>query len=351
MPNTVFLCFIGGRFEESPSRPSGYFHKFSQAVIAQWGEGSRVLVINGGAYADLERQLPEMHEITHLFWFADIPNEFPKLLPRIKQQNPKMVLIQSKNNRAGKYSREELYARMHASHAELLVEFTQQLEPPCIKASLLAVAGSVELESAVTVAEVGSAVVKYLKGLNSLYPPLMKTAVLTADADSFVQRDFRYQTEVPLGLHPGAFGVTRRNHVHEGVDLYTEPNTPVYAMESGQVVCVQPFTGSSAGSPWWADTQCLLIAGAHGVLNYGEIAITPGIEEGTRIEKGQLIGRVLRVLRNNKGRPGHMLHVERYRVGTTRPVTEWPLATAQPTSLIDPTDLLVGAFSAMTLEN
>ena len=144
-------------------------------------------------------------------------------------------------------------------------------------------------------------------------------------------------TELPVYPHPGAFGVQRRHHVHEGIDLYCESGTPVFAVEPGQVVAVLPFTGPDAGLPWWLDTQAVLVEGASGVVVYGEINALA--RAGDSVAAGQTLGHVTRVLRRDKGRPTSMLHLELHTAGT-RHCKPWDRVESRPLSLRDPTQHL-----------
>lgn len=144
-------------------------------------------------------------------------------------------------------------------------------------------------------------------------------------------------TGLPLAPHPGSFGFKRTHHTHEGVDLYCEEGTPVSAVEDGRVVSVLPFTGEIAGLPWWLDTYVVLVEGLSGVVAYGEIH--PTVEVGASLTAGDVLGHVQRVLRNDKGRPMSMLHLELHETGT-RTCPEWTEALGRPFSLRDPTPLL-----------
>lgn len=147
-------------------------------------------------------------------------------------------------------------------------------------------------------------------------------------------------TSIPNPPHPGAFGVARKFDNHTGVDLYAPDRTPVLAVESGVVVKVLPFTGPSAGSPWWLETQAILVAGDSGVVCYGEVE--PLVQEGMTVVRGTPLGFVRQVLPDSKVRsdiPGHMssmLHLELYESGTSQPV-EWLLGEAKPSNLLNPT--------------
>lgn len=136
---------------------------------------------------------------------------------------------------------------------------------------------------------------------------------------------------------PGAFGAVRRHDVHTGVDLYCPEGTEVIAVEAGVVVAVLPFTGPRADSPWWEDTDAVLVEGASGVVLYGELG--PAVAVGDRCRAGDLLGHVVRVLRRDKGRPVAMLHLELYAPGAREPVW-WLLGDDRPGPLRDPTPLL-----------
>lgn len=170
--------------------------------------------------------------------------------------------------------------------------------------------------------------------------PLPLRLVHSVDSDSF--RDMAQdETALPFPPHVGAFGVMRKNHVHEGVDLYCPEGTPVNAVEDGVVVLRQNFTGPKANSPWWHDTEALLVEGESGVIVYGEIAPRENMHVGTRVKRGEEIGTVVRVLTEDKGRPMSMLHLELHARGT-RDTYEWPVQGPRPPSLIDPTPFLRG---------
>lgn len=129
---------------------------------------------------------------------------------------------------------------------------------------------------------------------------------------------------IPMTGHPGSFSCQRKHEKHTGVDLYTVDGALVHAVEAGTVVGKEHFTGEWDKSPWWNNTECLLVEGATGVICYGEILVPFYISVGSRVEKGQFIGNVKRVLKEGKERPdieGHstsMLHMELYPHGTVK---------------------------------
>lgn len=188
--------------------------------------------------------------------------------------------------------------------------------------------------------------------------PLQKTVSLTTDSMSFQHVDFSTNTEIPVShlpildrssesAHVGSFGVKRKNHRHEGVDLYCHEGDPVYAMEDGIVVAVENFTGERANppSPWWHDTEALLVESDEQVILYGEIKVLEGLEKGSVIQQGQLIGHIATVLKKDKGRPMNMLHLEMYEKGARVSVGWEPEQEEIPYQMKDPTELLIQAMN------
>lgn len=148
---------------------------------------------------------------------------------------------------------------------------------------------------------------------------------------------------VPTDDHPGAYGVQRKYEIHTGVDLYAPEGTPIRSVEDGRVVAIEWFTGPDADPPcpWWLPTKAVLVEGPSGVVLYGEVS--PLIEEGDIVDRGQIIAMVKRVIRNDKGRPTSMLHLELHRRGTTKSTHPWTVLHECPESLMDPTYLLIEA--------
>lgn len=145
-----------------------------------------------------------------------------------------------------------------------------------------------------------------------------------------------------LGCRPmlpdavGQFGYKRRFEHHSGVDLYCELGTRIIAVDAGEVIAVENFTGplSSPPSPWWNPTQAVLIRGK-ALFVYGEI--TACVEVGQKVRAGEVIGVVDKpVLKHFKGRPTVMMHFEHLITNADRSVV-WPLRKKCPPALCDPT--------------
>jgi len=174
------------------------------------------------------------------------------------------------------------------------------------------------------------------------FPLKNKKVYITENSDSFEQRNFSLETEIPIKDHLGAFSTKRKKHRHEGVDLYCQEGDAVYAIEDGEVVLIEHFTGELANSPWWNNTQATHIEGESGVIVYGEIeaAMYP---IGYKVKQGDPIGRVKTVLKKDKGRPITMLHVELYEHGSRSSVEWHPWEENPPQFLKNPTNLIIQA--------
>jgi murein DD-endopeptidase MepM/ murein hydrolase activator NlpD len=150
-----------------------------------------------------------------------------------------------------------------------------------------------------------------------------------------------YKYNLPTTDEPGSFGYIRRYDIHTGVDMYCSENDEVFAIEDGVVINIEKFTGESAGSPWWNDTQSILIEGNSGVILYGEIEVSSDITIGSDIKEGDLLGVVKTVLKRDKGKtPLNMLHMELYKKGTTESVW-WDLNSDKPENLLNVNDVLM----------
>jgi murein DD-endopeptidase MepM/ murein hydrolase activator NlpD len=177
----------------------------------------------------------------------------------------------------------------------------------------------------------------------SLEFPLRTTVLGTSeDPDHYRHINISRETQIPLPPHPGAFGVVRKFHTHEGVDLYCDDGAPVFALESGTIVAIENFTGVAADSPWWCDTKSLLVEGQAGVVCYGEIEPEAQLQVGDSVTRGQLLGAVKMVLKKDKGRPRSMLHIELHLPGTSK-TSPWQHGDGRPATLLDPTELLIAA--------
>ncbi len=136
----------------------------------------------------------------------------------------------------------------------------------------------------------------------------------------------------------GSFGTVRRHEVHTGVDLYCPQGTRVKAIEAGTVVSTFDFTGPLAGSPWWLPTRAVMVEGASGVILYGEV--DDNVFPGEKLLEGDHVGVVRQVLREDRGKPTAMLHLELYVPGTKMCCELQAVGDLRPIGLLDPTPML-----------
>ena len=144
----------------------------------------------------------------------------------------------------------------------------------------------------------------------------------------------------------GRFGYRRRHDVHTGYDIYAPDGEPVYSIEDGVVTDVSHFTGeftTPVPMPWWENTMAIAIEGASGVILYGEI-YEPTLKVGDKVTEGQEIARIKRVLKNDKGLPMSMLHIELYEHGYRGDWTVWELDGKQPKNLRDIETILLPLY-------
>ena len=155
----------------------------------------------------------------------------------------------------------------------------------------------------------------------------------------------KFRDYIPRFYEPGAFGAIRKFDIHEGVDIYTHADAPVYAVEDGVVTATYVFTGKKAECEWWNETWCIKVEGKSGVVTYGELK-KPRIDIsiGTKVKAGDAIGQVTPVLKPEKYRPdirNHsvaMLHIE-LRTETCH-LDGWKLNGERDKRLLDPTPYL-----------
>jgi len=150
-----------------------------------------------------------------------------------------------------------------------------------------------------------------------------------------------YKYEIPIGNELGAFGVTRKHDIHTGVDLYCNEGDEVFAIEDGEVVAIEWFTGEKVQMPWWNNTQAIAIKSRSGTINYGEVIANETLKVGDIVNEGYLLGKVVPVLLKDKGKvpSTSMLHLELYNK-YEGDWALWSLGESQPVNLADPTSLL-----------
>jgi len=115
------IMMVGGVFDDNGGRRSGLIEKLANELRAF---GCQVSVFNGGHYNELSEHLEAAHYYDCLFWFADVPNDKPKI-NNLKFFAPHVMLVTSKRN-DGQYSFQDLVSRALNSRSNLLMEFRKQ---------------------------------------------------------------------------------------------------------------------------------------------------------------------------------------------------------------------------------
>lgn len=143
----------------------------------------------------------------------------------------------------------------------------------------------------------------------------------------------------------GDFAFRRSFYYHPGIDIYCDFGQEVQAIEDGTVVHIENFTGPEADppSPWWNETWSILIEGKSGVLGYCELKPLDHVHIGLKVSAGDVIAKIIPVLKKDKGNGTTMLHFEQYTTGTRHHVT-WVLDTEKPEELKNPRNLLEKIF-------
>ena len=158
-------------------------------------------------------------------------------------------------------------------------------------------------------------------------------------------REFNWFDYLPKYTEPGSFGSIRKYDIHTGVDIYCEEGTIINAVEEGEVIDVGIFTGNKVDSPWWNETEYIVIKGRSGYVLYGEIGDIK-LSIGDHVISDEILGIVRPVLPKEKIREdirnhnNFMLHMELYKEYLGKPII-WNLGENKDKNLIDPTPYLM----------
>ena len=116
------VLFVGGTWNDDGGKPSSIVYKFANAFKDQ---NVKVDLYNGGFYSDLENIIELVIYYDYVIWWADVPNDKPKIRD-VKSINPRCILITSKRNDNDKYSFAELINRALEVKANLCVIFSKE---------------------------------------------------------------------------------------------------------------------------------------------------------------------------------------------------------------------------------
>lgn len=116
------ILFVGGSFNDEGGRPSSLVAKFSNEMTKR--EDVELTLFNGGYFSEIEGILNKSTENDIVLWWANVPNDKPKIRD-VKSVNSKVMLVTSKRNDNEKYSFSELINRALGAKANLCVEFSK----------------------------------------------------------------------------------------------------------------------------------------------------------------------------------------------------------------------------------
>ena len=121
------ILIVGGSFDHNGGRPSSLVDKFYTSfgdIAATSAEKLEISRVNGGYFDDLKEILKETIHADVVLWWANVPNDYPKIRD-VKEINPKCMLVTSKRNDNEKYSFSELINRALGAKANLCIEFSK----------------------------------------------------------------------------------------------------------------------------------------------------------------------------------------------------------------------------------
>jgi len=117
--------FVAGTWDENGGRKSGLAHKLFEA-LKEVTPGWTWAYYNGGQFYEMTGDvLPEVRHSHVVLWFANIPNDKPKILREVKARNHRVVLVTSKRNH-DEYGFAEMTYRAIAQRANLCIEFSRK---------------------------------------------------------------------------------------------------------------------------------------------------------------------------------------------------------------------------------
>ncbi len=111
------ILFVGGNWDLNGGKESKMVNEFSKYL-------SNATVYNGGNYNDLKSIIESSTNYNIIIWWANVPNELPKIR-NIKEINYKAMLVSSKRNIDNKYSFQDLIQRSLALKSNLSIEFSK----------------------------------------------------------------------------------------------------------------------------------------------------------------------------------------------------------------------------------
>ena len=115
------MLIVGSTFDDNGGKPSSVVNKIMTALLE---ENFDIKLYNGGSFDQIESILDECKYFDYILWWANVPNDKPKLR-NVKEINPRAMLVTSKRNDDSKYSFAELINRALGAKANLCVQFSK----------------------------------------------------------------------------------------------------------------------------------------------------------------------------------------------------------------------------------
>ena len=111
------ILFVGGNWDLEGGKQSKIINEFAKNL-------PDATVFNGGNYNDLNDILESCIKYDVVIWWANVPNELPKIR-NVKDINYKTMLVSSKRNVDNKYSFQDLLQRSFTLKSNLTIEFSK----------------------------------------------------------------------------------------------------------------------------------------------------------------------------------------------------------------------------------
>ena len=113
------MLIVGGTFDDNGGKPSSIVSKVFEEM-----SDFDVKLYNGGYFSQIESIIEECKYFDYILWWANVPNDKPKLR-NVKEINPRAMLVTSKRNDNNKYRFAELINRALGAKANLYVQFSK----------------------------------------------------------------------------------------------------------------------------------------------------------------------------------------------------------------------------------
>jgi len=113
--------YVVGHFDDENGKSS----KIGETLFNEI-KSENTTYFNGGSFRDLENILDSIRNYQLIYWFADVPNDKPKIVNEIKNRNNACILITSKRNVNNQYTFMDLVFHALNIKSNLFVEITRE---------------------------------------------------------------------------------------------------------------------------------------------------------------------------------------------------------------------------------